>query len=77
MPGPDPPSQPEKASILRDSQGWDGKLRVEKRAVLQNPEVLSDPDVSDEDAPPVEEISADEGTMKRSYIINCSRLTYR
>ena len=46
---------------LRDSQGWDGKLRLERRAVITNPEVLSDPDYSDEDAPPAEQIEADEG----------------
>ena len=41
--------------------GWDGKLRVTKKAVLANPEALSDPEYSDEDAPPVEEIEADDG----------------
>ena len=46
---------------LTNSRGWDGKLRVERRAVLTNPEVLSDPECSDEDAPPVETIAADEG----------------
>ena len=45
----------------RDSKGWDGKLRVDKKAVLANPEALSDPDYSDGDAPPVEQIDADEG----------------
>lgn len=45
----------------RDSNGWDRKLRVTKRAVLTNPEALSDPEYSDEDAPPVEQIEADEG----------------
>ena len=44
-----------------DSKGWDGKLRVERRPVLVNPEALSDPEYSDEDAPPPEEIDADEG----------------
>ena len=43
--------------------GWDGKLRVQKTAVLANPEALSDPEYSDEDAPPVEEIKADEGNL--------------
>ncbi|MBE7180665.1 MAG: hypothetical protein INR71_05545 [Terriglobus roseus] len=47
----------------RDSKGWDGKLRVEKRPVIANPEALSDPDYSDEDAPPVEQIEADEGGL--------------
>lgn len=51
-------NQPKK---LLDNQGWDGKLRVEKKASLLNPEALSDPEYSDDDAPPVEEIAADEG----------------
>lgn len=43
--------------------GWDGKLRLnsEKQAVLANPEALEDSDYEDEDAPPVDEIAADEG----------------
>ena len=45
---------------MRDSKGWDGKLRVD-RAVITNPEAVEDPDYSDEDAPPVEQIEADEG----------------
>lgn len=45
-----------------DKNGWDGKLRVGPRAVITNPEALSDPEYSDDDAPPVEQISADEGT---------------
>lgn len=51
---------------LHSKSGWDGKLRVDntKKAVLANPEALSDPDHSDEDAPPVDQIEADEG--KRS-----------
>ena len=52
-------------------QTWDGKLRVEKKAVVTNAEILSDPEYSDEDAPPVEQIEADEG--KSSYtFLNCS-----
>ena len=49
-------------STLRDSQGWDGKLRLDRRAVITNPEALLDSDYSDEEAPPVEKIEADEGT---------------
>lgn len=52
-----------RASSLRDSQGWDGKLRVAKKAVVANAEILSDLEYSDEDAPPVEQISADEGMV--------------
>lgn len=48
-------------STLRDSKGWDGKLRVDRRAVVTNPEAWSDPEYSGEDAPPVEQIEADEG----------------
>jgi protein phosphatase 1 regulatory subunit 7 len=46
--------------------GWDGKLRVngEKQAVLANPEALEDSDYEDEDAPPVDQIAADEGTLE-------------
>ena len=44
-----------------DSRGWDGKLRVERRAVLANPGALSDDEASDEDALPPEQIAADEG----------------
>ena len=46
---------------LVDSKGWDGKLRVDRKAVVTNAEILSDPDYSDEDAPPVKLIDADEG----------------
>lgn len=49
------------SSKPRDSNGWDGKLRVEKKAVLANPEALSDSEYSDENAPPMEQIEADEG----------------
>jgi protein phosphatase 1 regulatory subunit 7 len=52
------------SSSLRDSKGWDGKLRVEKRPVLVNPEVLdghSDPEDSDEEDKKVDLIEADEG----------------
>lgn len=57
-----PESSPSrKASLLRDRQGWDGKLRVDKKAVVINADVLSDLEYSDEDAPPVDSISADEG----------------
>lgn len=48
-------------SALTDKNGWDGKLRVGKKAEIVNAEILSDPDYSDEDAPPVEQIQADEG----------------
>ncbi|EFX00842.1 protein phosphatase pp1 regulatory subunit [Grosmannia clavigera kw1407] len=50
---------------LRNSKGWDGKLRLPKKtAVLANPEALSDPEYSDEDnVVPGETISADEDIL--------------
>lgn len=42
--------------------GWDGKLRVEKKAELVNPEAISDPEYSDEEQVlQGETIEADEG----------------
>ncbi len=64
-----------------DSSGWDGRARVERRAVLSNPEALSDPEYSDEDAPPVNQIEADEGEFILAKIdhvcadLSCSRPT--
>ncbi|KAF6825732.1 protein phosphatase pp1 regulatory subunit [Colletotrichum plurivorum] len=46
---------------MRNSKGWDGKLRVQKTAVLANPEVLSDPESDDENVVPGEELPPDEG----------------
>jgi protein phosphatase 1 regulatory subunit 7 len=47
---------------LRNSKGWDGKLRVPKNALLANAEALSDPEYSDdENVLPGEELPADEG----------------
>ena len=48
---------------MKDNKGWDGKLRVGPQATITNPEAIEDPDYSDEDAPPVEEIEADEGNV--------------
>lgn len=62
---PDAPTEPSISSTnitgLQDSKGWDGKLRVDRRAVVTNAEILSDPEYSDEDALPVRQIVADEG----------------
>lgn len=45
-----------------DSKGWDGKLRVERRPVMTNPEAISDPEYSDEEnILPGEQIGPDEG----------------
>jgi protein phosphatase 1 regulatory subunit 7 len=52
------------AAPLTNSNGWDGKLRMPPRnAVLTNPEILSDPEYSDPDAPPVDQIEADEDLL--------------
>lgn len=61
MAAPEEVSSTTNGSTPRDRKGWDGKLRVDRRPVITNPEALSDPDYSDEDAPPVEQIEADEG----------------
>lgn len=56
----------EATSALRTSTGWDGKLRLAntpRTATLANPEALSDPDYSDPDAPPVEQIPPDEDLL--------------
>jgi len=48
----------------RDSKGWDGKLRIDRRPVLTNPEALSDPEYSDEEnVIPGEKIDADEDLL--------------
>ena len=52
------------SSTLTNSNGWDGKLRMPPRnAVLTNPEVLSDREYSDPDAPPTDQIEADEDLL--------------
>ena len=46
----------------KSSTGWDGKLRLEKKIELVNPEALSDPEYSDEEQVlSGETIEADEG----------------
>ncbi|KAH8750113.1 protein phosphatase-like protein PP1 regulatory subunit sds22 [Hyaloscypha finlandica] len=48
----------------RSISGWDGKLRVEKKLELANPEALSDPEHSDEEnVLPGEMIDADEDLL--------------
>ena len=51
----------------RDSNGWDGKLRVGRRAKVIDAEILSDPEYSDEEAPPVEQINADDGMLRGTH----------
>lgn len=50
---------------MKNKEGWDGKMRVEPKAVITNPEALEDSDYSDPEAPPVDEIQADEGIVPR------------
>ncbi|OAA34093.1 protein phosphatases PP1 regulatory subunit sds22 [Metarhizium rileyi] len=50
---------------MRNSKGWDGKLRVPKSALLSNPGALSDPEYSDDsNVLPGEEIEADEDLLE-------------
>lgn len=57
-----PRAEGDDTPALTDSKGWDGKLRVDRGALLQNPEALSDPEYSDdENVLPGEEVAADEG----------------
>ena len=46
---PSPRPEGEPSPGLRSSNGWDGKLRVSKNALVANPEALSDPEYSDDE----------------------------
>ncbi|RAL17567.1 putative general stress response phosphoprotein phosphatase Psr1/2 [Aspergillus homomorphus CBS 101889] len=66
---------------MKDRHGWDGKLRVggtdqPKEAIITNPEALEDPEYSDSDAPPVEEIQADEDLLEDEDV-DTERLCFR
>lgn len=54
-------------TTLTDKNGWDGKLRVGKKAEVLDPESPSDPENSDEDAHPGEQIEPDEGRIWSSW----------
>lgn len=55
----------------KNSKGWDGKLRLDRRPVLDNPEAISDPEYSDEEHVLAgEEISADEGIFSAFHSIS-------
>ena len=57
-------SESKSSAPLTGTSGWDGKLRMTpKSAILTNPEALSDPEYSDPDAPPAEQIEADEDLL--------------
>lgn len=52
-------------STPKDSKGWDGKLRVEKKIVLANPEAISDAEYSDEEnVLPGDTLPADEDLLE-------------
>ena len=56
-------SETQASPVLRNSRGWDGKLRVPRSAFVTNPEALSDPEYSDDsNVLPGEELGPDEGT---------------
>ena len=48
---------------MKNSKGWDGKQRVDRSVLVTNPEALEDPEYSDSEGPPPEEIEADEGML--------------
>ena len=52
----------------RDSNGWDGKLRIDKMSLTDEPrdphaQVVSEPEVSDDEGPPPEQLAADEDLL--------------
>lgn len=50
----------------RDSKGWDGKLRVDKSVLVDGqhePGAESDPEVSEDEGPPPEQLAADEDLL--------------
>jgi protein phosphatase 1 regulatory subunit 7 len=68
---PSPRAEGDTSPVLRNSKGWDGKLRVPKTALVANPEALSDPEYSDdENVLDGGEIAADEGTVTWLHAMN-------
>ncbi|KAI1348603.1 hypothetical protein F5Y01DRAFT_306688 [Xylaria sp. FL0043] len=58
------PANAQPSHGLRDSKGWDGKLRINRNAEVQNPESFEESDYSDaENVLPGEEIGADEDLL--------------
>lgn len=62
------PDQDKEDHKPRDSKGWDGKLRVDKLALTDEPrdpavEVQSEPEDSEDDGPPPEQLPADEDLL--------------
>ncbi len=57
----------------RDNKGWDGKLRMEKKAILEDPpEGPSPPESENGEAPeeslPTQQIEADEGMTSADFV---------
>lgn len=51
----------------RDSNGWDGKLRVDKNVLVNGKDqdaAESDPEVSEDEGPPPEQLPADEDLLE-------------
>ncbi|KAF2187378.1 L domain-like protein [Zopfia rhizophila CBS 207.26] len=48
----------------RDSKGWDGKLRVDRKAIVADPDAHSDQELSEDEGPPPEQLAADEDLLE-------------
>lgn len=73
---PSPREEGETSPIMRNSKGWDGKLRIPKGALISNPEALSDPEYSDdENVLEGAEIAADEGKTVYKHDVEDIKLT--
>ncbi|KAF2203526.1 L domain-like protein [Delitschia confertaspora ATCC 74209] len=60
----DQETQPtEKHDGPRDSKGWDGKLRIDRKATLANVDGHSDAEESEDEGPPPEQLAADEDLL--------------
>lgn len=55
----------------RDAKGWDGKLRVDRKATTTDKDAASDSGHSEDDTGPVESIEADEGQLASHSSICC------
>ncbi|KAF2465724.1 protein phosphatase 1 regulatory subunit 7 [Lindgomyces ingoldianus] len=47
----------------RDSKGWDGKLRLDKNALTADADAQSEPEMSEDEGPPPEQLAADEDLL--------------
>lgn len=63
----DIPDSEKKDHKPRDSKGWDGKLRVDKSVLVDGPHepgAESEPEVSEDEGPPPEQLAADEDLLE-------------